>query len=74
MVRIQPNKYLLSFRGKSHHSGTRKVEEKIGKNSNKLYCNSIQMPKSSQAEFIGTLAKTGGSAFDGESGESWAPH
>lgn len=35
VVRTQPNKYLLRFRGKSHHSGTHKAEEKIGKNKTK---------------------------------------
>ena len=73
MVRSQPNKYLLSFRGKSHHSGAHKADEKIGKNKTKQQQTTaaqFKCPKSSQAEFIGTLSKTGGSAYEGEYGES----
>ena len=74
MVRIQPNKHLLSFtpfRNSQNRGEDRKKQDKTATNST---VTQFKCPKSSQAEFIGILSKTGGSAYDGECGESWAPH
>ena len=59
------------FRNSRSRGEDRKKQDKTAANSTVAQ---FKCPKSSQAEFIGTLSKTGGSAYDGEYEENWVPH